>query len=729
MQDASPATEEAPSANEPSGTPELANALASGLLLVAIAACGRILAPWLFFIDDFQAYFLPGLLTVGRMLRRGELPLLTPTTWAGGNIVGEYQYAIFNPFVLVLSVVSSCFHSLDAAALSIVLPTVAVVGFAVHHAARSYDIDTSGARTAAVMVGLGNFLLVWCASSWIAACYSFPWVVLFWSFLHRYVHREGAWYPWVLCLAGVLTSGWPFAVLAAATVGLLYLLGAAGKRAAILGGAAVGVLLGAIAILPLVGYLRHGLRASQYQPDMWRVTWDTLVTSFVPLDVSFWQGFDEVFVHADRPIAYLNVFLLFLVPAALVARLRGPRPAPDRRDLERTLVVFLLLVGLPPPSFFRWPFRYLPFLHVFLSLACLRWWTERRRADGPSRWTVAAVVAFGIALTVQQPQPWDMVAINAAVLAGAAVAFARGYRQTAARAATILCGYTAAVFLLQMYWYQDKTPLAVWGVDERVWASASPKQTLSLFTSDDLTDPQTWNTGTIGNVNLLTDTPAVNGYSPVKIEGTFGRFFTGSRHSHLTTTAPDIIERLKERAPGCEESWLGVLGVERLLVFPSQQALVPELRKWLSDWNESRVGNAVAFESVRRPPPFPCLPADLSAEIRTANGREVVLGVTNRARRPRRLILRRQWFPGYRAWLNGVHVPVRAVGGVAVGVAIPAGGSGRLVVRFAPESLGVGVLLFAAGILGLLYGISRGRRPAMPRAAPPARPGCRRATA
>jgi hypothetical protein len=690
---------------------DITNALASGLLLALVAACGRILCPWLFFTDDFQAYFLPGLTAIGRSLRGGHFPLIIPTSWLGGNFVGEYQYAIFNPFILVLSVVSSCFRSLDAAALSIVLPSLALLGFAVHHAARSFDIDTSGARTAALMVGLGSYVLVWCASSWVPGLYSLPWVVLLWSFLHRYIHRGGPWYAWVLCLAGLLTSGWPFSVLAGAALGLVYFVGAAGKRPALLGGAVVGGLLGSVAILPLVEYMGHALRATQAPiPDMWRVTWDILIASFLPLSVSLWQQFDGAFVHADRPIAYLNVFLLFLAPAALIARLRAPRPQRDRRDVERTLVLFVLLVGLPLPAFFHWPMRFLPVLHVFLSLVCLRWWVERRSSEALSGRSLLALVVFGIVLTLQQFQTWDMIAINAAALTGAAVVFGWASRQGAARAATSLCAYTVAVFLLQLYWYEDKSPVAVWGVDERVWASASPKMTLSLFTSADLVDSEVWNTGTVGNVNLLTGTPAVNGYSPVQIEGTFSKFFNGGLHSHLSATGPDIVERLRERAPACDESWLGVLGVERLLVFPGQQALVPELRGWLSDWRESRVGSAVAFERLERPSLLACLPAGLSARIRGSSSRQIVLAVANHAQRPRRLVLRRQWFPGYRAWLDGAEVPVWGVGGVAVGVRIPANRSGLLVVRFAPRSLQVGFILLAVGIVGLLYGIRRSAR-------------------
>jgi hypothetical protein len=266
------------------------------------------------------------------------------------------------------------------------------------------------------------------------------------------------------------------------------------------------------------------------------------------------------------------------------------------------------------------------------------------------------------------------------------------------------------VFLLQFYWYEDKSPVAVWGVDERVWASASPKLTLSLFTSADLGDSEVWNTGTVGNVNLLTETPAVNGYSPLQIEGTFSKFFNSGLHSHLSATGPDIVTRLREAAPACDESWLGVLGVERLLVFPGQQVLVPEIREWLSDWRESMVGSAVAFERPERPSLLACLPSGLSADVRGSSDREIVLAVANRAHWPRRLVLRRQWFPGYRAWLDGAEVPVWGVGGVAVGVRIPASRSGLLVVRFAPRSLRLGFLLLAVGIVGLLYGVRRSAR-------------------
>src|SRR5262249_49780141 len=150
------------------------------------------------------------------------------------------------------------------------------------------------------------------------------------------------------------------------------------------------------------------------------------------------------------------------------------------------------------------------------------------------------------------------------------------------------------------------------------------------------------------------------------------------------------VERLKEMAPGCNESWLDVIGVERLLVFPSQQALVLDVRGWLRDWRESRVGSAIAFERPGVRPPLPCLPGGLEARIRTSSSRETVLSVANRSPRPKRVILRRQWYPGYRAWLDGREVPVKSVDGIVLRVMIPAHQNGLLVVRFAPRSLQLG---------------------------------------
>ena len=95
------------------------------------------------------------------------------------------------------------------------------------------------------------------------------------------------------------------------------------------------------------------------------------------------------------------------------------------------------------------------------------------------------------------------------------------------------------------------------------------------------------------------------------------------------------------------------------------------------------------------------LPDDLEARIRTSSSRETVLSVANRSPRPRRVILRRQWYPGYRAWLDGRELPVKAVDGIVLRVMIPAHRNGLLVVRFAPRSLQLGLVLLGLGVVGL----------------------------
>ena len=47
----------------------------------------------LYFIDDMQAYFVPGYLSIGEtLLTNGSVPSLTLQTWMGGFIAGEYQH-------------------------------------------------------------------------------------------------------------------------------------------------------------------------------------------------------------------------------------------------------------------------------------------------------------------------------------------------------------------------------------------------------------------------------------------------------------------------------------------------------------------------------------------------------------------------------------------------------------------------------------------------------------
>lgn len=75
---------------------------------------------------------------------------------------------------------------------------------------------------------------------------------------------------------------------------------------------------------------------------------------------------------------------------------------------------------------------------------------------------------------------------------------------------------------------------------------------------------------------------------------------------------------------------------------------------------------------------------------------------------PALLVLLDRWYPGWRATVNGVEVPVFRANGVFRAVEIP-GGTADVVFRFAPRSLQLGGVLSVFGLAGfaLLIGVSR----------------------
>src|SRR5262249_23509208 len=68
----------------------------AGLLVVAFGVVLLWHDPWFFWRDDYQTYHLAGYCDIARSWSEGEVPLLSPYTWQGGALAGEYQYGVFS---------------------------------------------------------------------------------------------------------------------------------------------------------------------------------------------------------------------------------------------------------------------------------------------------------------------------------------------------------------------------------------------------------------------------------------------------------------------------------------------------------------------------------------------------------------------------------------------------------------------------------------------------------
>ena len=68
-------------------------------LVVTFCLGLRWVNPRVFWNDDYQISILPVLADIARSWREGCWPLLSPYSWACGNLAGEYQYGTFSLFV------------------------------------------------------------------------------------------------------------------------------------------------------------------------------------------------------------------------------------------------------------------------------------------------------------------------------------------------------------------------------------------------------------------------------------------------------------------------------------------------------------------------------------------------------------------------------------------------------------------------------------------------------
>src|SRR3712207_2829058 len=199
--------------------------------LFDVAACfalgaGMGLIPWLFryrfyFHDDVQHQHLPTFLHIGRLLRAGEVPILSLASFISGNLLGEYQFAVLNPVSLALYAVLPSMPSLTAAMLFLACFYYGVLTAGMYVLARSYGVERSGAVVAGLVIASNNLISYWFASSWFPIFVSLAWFVWAWAFLVRAGRSKADWLLAVVFCYLTITSGWPQTTIVLGGVGLL----------------------------------------------------------------------------------------------------------------------------------------------------------------------------------------------------------------------------------------------------------------------------------------------------------------------------------------------------------------------------------------------------------------------------------------------------------------------------------------------------------------------------
>ena len=377
-------------------------ALAWTVALVVAFCLGLLRAnPRVFWNDDYQISILPVLADIARSWHEGHWPLLSPYSWACGNLAGEYQYGTFSLFVnAVIVAVWQWPLSFAAQAAAMSITHLAVLAAGCFLLARQRRLPPALAGLVGVVGALNGWEIAWGATNWFGALAAHAWLPwAWWAFEVAMAPLPPPSPPrqrlrWLLpapFVYLVLTGGFPYTVvmlgLVSAWLGVKAL---AKRRAAALGPLALGWVFGlglsAPAWLSLLEAIHGSARAAGVGTGnaAWTVPLSALPGLILPNWSTNWHNF------ADRPALHGAVELAgaFVPAVALIAGFacrRGRLWRVCRWDLS-LLGVVLLLCLLPSPGVFRWSFRWLPLLHIILALAGARAWemlaSDRAEAGG-----------------------------------------------------------------------------------------------------------------------------------------------------------------------------------------------------------------------------------------------------------------------------------------------------------------------------------------------------------
>ncbi|QQP92901.1 hypothetical protein IGS68_31170 (plasmid) [Skermanella sp. TT6] len=695
-------------------------------LAVLLAVAGGIVAelgePGFFFRDDMQHYFMPMFMEIGGQLAQGTWPAISLRTWFGGNLVGEYQYAVYNPVSLLLYWAIHRMSDPAAAAFVFSVFHLALCSLGTFLLARAVGLRNDLAVVAAVVVSTNNMLVYWFAASWISHLVAFAWSTWAMAFLVRATEDPRHAVTAAAAIFLTLTSGFPQAAIAVAVWAAVlagerrYRTGSFRPAAALAVSVACGVLVSLPAILPVAALVEDSMRPRGWSNNGFNTALlgDLLKFSF-PSHASLLNTYGGV--RSVTPPLYLTAW--FALPVVLICLARRCLIAPAALLPFAAALCFAVLAQGPDQlGPFRYPFRYLPWFHLCLALACLVLLHRATRA-GPRPTGAGSGLGTGVILGAlslvmfvlsvqQQPDLWRLHAGFFALHLGfslvlAAMVRTRGTPVGAFLVASSLC-FTVATHaawphnnILGRMVLPERPPAFVEG------EAAAGGRSLQLAGHVSSGRADVMEEATSGNAFLLGEGGMINGYSPISPRGLAQRLCMGL----FGWTCPDAAAELFRRDAETGLDLADLARIDRISVSRSSH-LDAFLAHKPDRWLVAAEGRFMTEFRRREPLPAgggnlswlpPGVAVDRTPVVSDREERHVLSA--GPAYRGGRLVLARAAYPGYRAELNGRPLPVEAYLGVLVSVVLPDDPSGELRVRFDPPG-GTAGWLAASGGLGLL---------------------------
>ncbi|MFN8608937.1 MAG: hypothetical protein U0931_15495 [Vulcanimicrobiota bacterium] len=703
------------------------NAIRALLLALLVVLVGELIHHPFFFRDDQQAHCIPGFTDVARAWRAGQVPLVSPYSWCAGGLAGEYQYGIFNPLVQLPVVLTSFLPDLAWRSTLLVLVFAWMTVWGAVRLGQQLGLDRSYSLALGAAFCFNRYSMDLGWRAWLPMAMGSIWIPWFWA---ACASRQ-LWLPGlVLSLVLVLTAGWPFAIVATATLGVFYvvqaMLARQWRRAAVLVvGASCALLWSAPCLGTLLEYSRSSLRDREAS-GIYRLD---------PLDGLVYCLPGLSFKSRDMDVTNLLLNIGWIPCLGILGAILQRRPA---HALTWLALLWYALAISPSFGGMRFSSRWLQYLNPMAALLGLAW-LQRCRPEhrfGPSTWAALILAQLlGPALDRMHgvEHRWEL---GPPLLLGI---FVLAWNQRPRlRPQLVLAGTLAGLFL-------SISPQALGGHEYPIMPvpADSPVRNnrcwLSLYTWSELQSsiPQLTVLCRYGNAGMDEQIETVNGYSPLFATQLIWAW-TFSNVGSLEPTPWSVQNIQMGCLPG---GLLDKLGVSGLLVSPDWRALEPFLQR--SEWKQSGSDGLIhvwtrerprlaCFESIGQGvyhqewqdhaalALVPKAPAALKLdghpneaknfarlhcqdEVQERNRAWVQISANN-SDKAALVAVHRPWVEGYRATLNGQPLPLAVMNLCQMAVEIPAGSpAGRLEVAYRPLALRYAPAFL---LLGLLAGLA-----------------------
>ena len=725
-----------------------------------------------FWNDDYQTYQLAGYRELARAWTHGEVPLLSPYSWFGGALAGEFQQGVFSVFLTAIALaVFTAGLPLPYAAATFSIVHLAVLSAGTFRLARVRSLAPNAALSTALIASLNGWIFVWGARQWFPALASFAWLPWFWWALERALRpAAGRWafVPAGLFLYLAVTAGWPFTVLMLILLSAWLTARTLWRRRwlapwPVAAAWLIGLGLSAPAWLMLLEYSAATIRGTRHWDatnPTWMIPPDGWLGLIFPSYFTLWDVWGHPKMHACVemtgglvPLAVLGATMLrrgraFLVESAWEWGL---------------LVVPVVLAVLPGLGNFQYPFRWLPLFFLVLGLlaghALQGLGTEALPNFGA--WAAALVLAVWGATLLLRSDPTHIALVHGACLLGVCLVWAvigwRGFPTAQPKSwAPIAVVLLSCSFMYVICIRFAETP--TWRVEDRLYDRPmldADVRYMSFYARPDIIGERSADAFSPavfpgmelapGDTSMYAGVQIVNGYSPMGprglsyVCGIQGHgYFVGDSADRLLDqeTGPDgmlqlmgvdgliVADRFLAHQPKLEaEGWRPTADVASGRIFRRDGPPSPRVRALDEAIYESDMSAAIKLLVAETGKPAPHILMDSTpgapqgvqrfATAQAAlveDGRnEAAAEVVNPSADQEALVVfSRPWYPGYRAECDGKPAPVSVLDLTMPAVRLPPGTSGRLVLRYRPRSLEIGGVVAAATAGILLIILMRG---------------------